>query len=144
MAAGDHAGRKGSLQVIASGIGLDVQHLAGEIEPLHQARGHGPRIDLFGVDPSGGYDGFLQGPVAHHGQTEILEQMPQGRPLDGGDLVGGLVGRDAAPHYHNIDHLLGQQSLEEISIGALAVDVQVTLQPRFQLFGAERRLEVDG
>ena len=53
MFAGDIAGGECRLQVVAPGLGIDVHHLAAEIQPGYQARGHGARVYLLEGNTTG-------------------------------------------------------------------------------------------
>ena len=87
-------GRISDLQVIAAGVGVDVQQLPGEIESLDQFGLQGLWIDLGRVHPSGCDDGFGERPVVRSGHPEGFQLPDESLSFLGPKLVQRCFGVD--------------------------------------------------
>ena len=66
------AGRKGYLQIEASGIGVDVYHLACEIQSLGTSASHRFGIDLLYGYPASCYYSLVDRPRSRDSETDVL------------------------------------------------------------------------
>ena len=84
---GHIAGAPRDLQVITAGIGVQIEHLSGKIQPRHPLGCHGAGIDLLDRHAAGGDDRLTDRARTAHGDREMLKQFHELVPLFARDSV---------------------------------------------------------
>ena len=104
-------GSPGDLQVKAAGIGVQIEHLSGKVQPRHELGTHGARVDLLERHAAGGNDGLVNGPRAGDRHRKMLEQLHELMPLLARDGVDLRILRDAGQTHEHRDHIAGLRVL---------------------------------
>ena len=88
--------RPGDLEVEASGVGVAVEHLAGEIETRHELGLHRLRIDLLAEDAAAGDDALRHRTRAADGEVEVFQHGADAGALRLCQGIAAGLRRDAA------------------------------------------------
>ncbi len=88
----EHAGqtprREGDLEIVSARIGIEVEHLAGEIEPFDPERLHRVLVHLVAANAAGRrHDRVFEGGIVRNREHHTLQQLDKPLDLGLGDLA---------------------------------------------------------
>ena len=134
---------KGKAKIVAARIGVHIQHLAREVKPGAQPAFHSFGVYLPCVHPAAGDDGVGKAALLFYLDRQGFQKRAQRPALGPRKLVHPFFRRHA-PHGQHLPAHGGRQKAVQC-MGSLPAGKggKVAQHARFQLFGAEGRLQVD-
>lgn len=143
-ATGNPPGRERRLEIVPPGLGIDIEDLAGEVEPFDKTRRHGMGIDLRCVHTPGGHDSVLQRPVVGHPESEVLQPDTEPLPFLGRDPMRGLMRGKPGLLEADRDQATGKKLGKHIPGVPLRARVDVPKNARVEGRMVEGGFEIDG
>ena len=129
--------------IIAAGIRVYVENLAGEKQVFDLFGAHRLRVHLADVDAASRNDGLGDRAGRRDGQREGLQQRQQRPPLLPRDLVDLFARFYACQSDEGRDELLRQQRAERVDEIAVCVFGEIAQQAAVKRVGGQGGLEVD-
>ena len=138
------SGRPGDLQVVPSGVCIQIQYFSRKKQPRDPPGHHGLGINFLYIYTPAGDNSLLHRAKSHRGEGKILEHRKQAAPHLPCHRSRLNSRRDATAFHYGGDHRPGKQIPQGVDKIPRRIFLQIRQQPGVQRFLCKRRLPVDG